>query len=169
MSILSEEKISAILKSLGPNMLYEGGLLSFARAIEAAVLEAQAEQEPVAWRYKIIPPGWTYSEKKPSRDFAGDAWDRWEVTPLYAAPIVTNVPVQPDMRQLHDNILEVVAKQLHYFDNVEKLKSMISAEEMADALDGGIDRYLNDYVFRAKTRSLTTRLLQVLTEAEGKK
>ena len=66
--------------------------IGYEQGKKAAVLEAQSKQEPVAWRYKIIPPGWTYSEKKPSRDFAGDAWDRWEVTPLYAAPVV-----QPDM------------------------------------------------------------------------
>lgn len=169
MSILSEEKISAILKSLGPNMLYEGGLLSFARAIEAAVLEAQSKQKPVGWQRRIrypdagVIPEWLQCSTEEANSI-DSRFPSFEYRRIYAAPVV-----QPDMRQLHDNILEVVTKQLHYFDNVEKLKSMVSAEEMADALDGGIDRYLNDYVFRAKTRSLTTRLLQVLTEAEGKK
>ena len=46
------------------------------------------QQEPVAWRYKITPPYWTYSDKEPNKDFAGDAWGRWEVTPLYAFPMI---------------------------------------------------------------------------------
>ena len=47
---------------------------------------AQPEPEPVAWRYKIVPPAWTYSDKQPNPEFAGSAWERWQVQPLYAAP-----------------------------------------------------------------------------------
>jgi hypothetical protein len=47
---------------------------------------ARPEQEPVAWRYKINPPLWTYSPKYPNKELAGNAWDSWQVTPLYTAP-----------------------------------------------------------------------------------
>jgi hypothetical protein len=44
------------------------------------------KQEPVAWRYKITSPNWTYSDKQPNREFAGDAWERWQTQPLYTSP-----------------------------------------------------------------------------------
>jgi hypothetical protein len=48
--------------------------------------DLDAKQDPVAWRYMICPPHWTYSDRFPNKEFAGDAWDRWQVTPLYTAP-----------------------------------------------------------------------------------
>jgi hypothetical protein len=62
---------------------YESKMQLAEHAWEQALEE---KQEPVAWRYKISPPFWTYSEKYPNKEFAGDAWDKWQVTPLYAAP-----------------------------------------------------------------------------------
>ena len=40
----------------------------------------------VAWRYKMIPPGWTYSDQEPNRDFFGDAWNRIQVSALIVKP-----------------------------------------------------------------------------------
>ena len=40
----------------------------------------------VAWRYKVIPPGWTYSDQEPNRDFFGDAWNRIQVSALIIKP-----------------------------------------------------------------------------------
>ena len=43
----------------------------------------------VAWRYKMIPPGWTYSDQEPNRDFFGDAWNRIQVSALIVKPVET--------------------------------------------------------------------------------
>lgn len=53
----------------------------------AALKEAikQHDAEPVAWRYKIIPPDWTYSEKKPDFNFIGSTC-ALTVQPLFASP-----------------------------------------------------------------------------------
>lgn len=82
MSILSEEKIEQLFKSMH-GFPYPNDLYAFARAIEAAVLEAQGKQEPVAyvvdrdacmvwWNDKF-----THISQAPKKG-----------TPLYAAPVV---------------------------------------------------------------------------------
>ncbi len=81
MNILTDDEIVANWLEFDS---YNEHALPFARAIEAAILAKLGE--PVAWRYKIIPPGWTYSDNKPNKGFAGSAWDRWQVTPLYRLP-----------------------------------------------------------------------------------
>ena len=61
-----------------------GNEILIAEAIEAAVLEAQGKQEPVAWCF--VQNGFThYTDDK--RDWY-DAVGVEEVTPLYAAPVV---------------------------------------------------------------------------------
>lgn len=48
---------------------------------------AKYRDAPVAaWRYKMIPPGWTYSDQEPNRDFFGDAWNRIQVSALIVKP-----------------------------------------------------------------------------------
>ena len=84
---LSDDQIKEVW-SVSCGNTQEEMRIDFARAIEAAVLEAQAKQEPVAWCF--VQNGFThYTDDK--RDWY-DAVGVEEVTPLYAAPIV-----QPDM------------------------------------------------------------------------
>lgn len=47
---------------------------------------AQPEPKPVAWRYKITPPYWTYSDHEPNQKFAGSALNSCQAQPLYTAP-----------------------------------------------------------------------------------
>lgn len=48
---------------------------------------AKYRDAPVAaWRYKMISPGWTYSDQEPNRDFFGDAWNRIQVSALIVKP-----------------------------------------------------------------------------------
>ena len=75
------------------------------RGLLRSLAAPPVQSEPVAWRYKLIPPGWTYSESMPDKEFAGDAWERWQVTPLYAAPQARDgwIPASeqlPDIGQL---------------------------------------------------------------------
>ena len=54
---------------------------------QLATLRQKIEDAPVvAWRYKMIPPGWTYSDQEPNRDFFGDAWNRIQVSALIVKP-----------------------------------------------------------------------------------
>lgn len=95
MSLLSDEKILEIARKLA----YMDNL-TFARAIEAAVLEAHGKQEPVAWLARGIHGGKVIAAKL--HDYKQDAdntasvfiehYGAAETVPLYAAPVV-----QPDM------------------------------------------------------------------------
>jgi hypothetical protein len=59
-------------------------LAKLCRAIEAAVLEAQEKQEPVAWVYTVNNSHSVFSAEKPPED----AYDEGTLYPLYAAPVV---------------------------------------------------------------------------------
>jgi len=92
MNLLSDEKIETlwqehVLPGFGNQQKFISPTV-FARAIEAAVLEAQGKQEPVAWAYTINNSHSVFSAEKPPED----AYDEGTLYPLYAAPVV-----QPDM------------------------------------------------------------------------
>ena len=82
---------------------------------------SQPEPEPVAWRYKIIPSGWTYSEDEPDKNFAGSAWERWQVQPLYTAP------PQREWQGLTNEEYEAMAEQYVtncYFDTLKYARAI---------------------------------------------
>lgn len=82
--LLSEEKILEISEQVAcTNDLALGYSIALARAIEAAVLEAQ-KQEPVAWVYTVNNSHSVFSAEKPPED----AYDEGTLYPLYAAPVV---------------------------------------------------------------------------------
>lgn len=90
-----------------------------------------------------------------------DGWEAAEAKHKAGAPL--------DKKRLCDDITEEVAKQLHYFDNAEKINTMLTAKEVSEALDGSVNRYRNDYVFHARVSSLVASMMQVIAAAEGKK
>ena len=91
--------------------------------IEAAVLEAQGKQEPVAWAYTINNSHSVFSAEKPPED----AYDEGTLHPLFAAPVV-----RPDMvmvpRKPTEVMLEVMAK-LQFHAPQERYRAMIAAAE----------------------------------------
>ena len=83
------------------------------------------EQEPVAWRYKICREYWTYSEKYPDKEFAGDAWERWQVTPLYTAPpskpwvSLSDEDITRATGEVYGNIFKAPQKTLSFAKAIE--------------------------------------------------
>jgi len=77
-------------------------------AIEAAVLEAQGKQEPVAWAYTINNSHSVFSAEKPPED----AYDEGTLYPLYAAPVV-----RPDMVMVPREPTEAMLNSCYAFDN----------------------------------------------------
>lgn len=66
--------------------------------------------------------------------------------------------------RLQDDVVGVVVRHLHYFDNYERCSSMKTAAEANGAIEGGIERYRNDPIFRAKAESMTAVLMQIIRE-----
>jgi chromosome segregation ATPase len=67
-------------------------------------------------------------------------------------------------RELRDQFTEVIAWSLHYTENTQSINTMQTASEIMSALDGGIDRYRNDYGYHAKVDSIVAKLLQVIEQ-----
>lgn len=94
--------------------------------LRTAIAELEAA-EPVAWRYKVIPPYWTYSDKKPNKEFEGEYWDKWEVTSLYSHPS----PAVPDgwLRAVDEAMvsshLGIASASDSYEDAKKKLNDLI--------------------------------------------
>ena len=84
--------------------------------------------EPVAWRYKMIPPGWTYSDKKPDRDFFGSAWDRIQVTPLYLHP-------DPRVAELEAVLVEAREALVPYMKYVDGTKILNHPAQVVAKID----------------------------------
>jgi hypothetical protein len=70
-----------------------------------------------------------------------------------------------NMRKLHDDITDVLARGLHYTENVEKVIAMRTAAEVTTAMEGGIDRYTNDPIFRVKVQTLVHQVMEVVRAA----
>ena len=67
-----------------------------------------------------------------------------------------------DYRKLNNDITGVVAKGLHYLENLEATQKMVTCEEVIRATDGGIERYRNDPIYHAKVQMLVAHLLEVI-------
>lgn len=67
-------------------------------------------------------------------------------------------------QRLHDDVIGVVARQLHYYENYNKISSLKTSVEVIESLDGGVERFRNDHFFRARVQSLTFALMQVIRE-----
>lgn len=64
-----------------------------------------------------------------------------------------------DYRRLSDEIADLMVARLNYFDEMPKLGADYSFDEAQAAMNGGIDRYRNDPVFRAKVMSLVADVM----------
>ena len=69
-----------------------------------------------------------------------------------------------DYKYLQDKIVEIVAHRLNYYDLTDDGIAQRTFDEVAASLDGALDRYRNDPVFRSKTISLSCGLMQGITE-----
>lgn len=73
-----------------------------------------------------------------------------------------------DKRSISNKITDVVAAQLHYFDEIENVHlSACKADEIAAILDAAIDRYRSDPKFYAKVTSMVAQLMQRLYETDA--
>lgn len=65
-----------------------------------------------------------------------------------------------------DQITDVVARQLNYFDHPIAVQPWESYEDILRRIDDNvhIERYRNDPVFHAKVRSLVARVMTVISE-----
>ena len=59
-----------------------------------------------------------------------------------------------DYRILSDEITDLMVARLNYFDELPKLGGNYSFAEAKATMDGGIERYRNDPIFRAKVMSV---------------
>ena len=139
MSLLSDEQAQKIFQSEHCNISKDlAGILY--RAIEAAVLEAQGKQKPVAWLARGIHGGKAIAAKL--HDYKQDAdntasvflkhYGAAETVPLYAAPVV-----QPDMvmvpREPSETIVKAMEQQWMCGSQIDMAKreyrAMIAAAE----------------------------------------
>jgi hypothetical protein len=70
-----------------------------------------------------------------------------------------------DLRRLNYDITETVAKGLHYLENVEKVSHLKTAEEVSNAVDGGVERYMDDPIYHAKVQMLAHQIMRAIDSA----
>lgn len=70
-----------------------------------------------------------------------------------------------DLNKLHNEITEEIAHGLHYLDNVEMIVGLKTAAEVQAAVEGGMDRYMNDPIFRRKVQTLVARVMTRVSAA----
>lgn len=130
--MLTDEQINEIVREAarGSATRRDGSTsMRIARAVEAAVLEAQGKQEPVAWVYypKGVGEKYVTYTNPASLNLGKQAGRIAYIQPLYAAPVV-----QPDMvmvpREPTEAMLEVMAK-LQFHAPQERYRAMIAAAE----------------------------------------
>ena len=155
--MLTDEQINEIVREAarGSATRRDGSTsMRIARAVEAAVLEAQGKQEPVAWVYYPKGVGEKYFTltNPASLDLGKNAGWIAHIQPLYAAPValphngIASTPeqvdeivdaicakvVRPDMvlvpREPTEAMLEVMAK-LQFHAPQERYRAMIAAAE----------------------------------------
>lgn len=64
----------------------------------------------------------------------------------------------------HDKILDCVIQLLHYQDNCGKIDVLKTAEEVTNFVLGGVPRYMNDSMFRARCDQMTSQLYKVVND-----
>jgi hypothetical protein len=74
-----------------------------------------------------------------------------------------------NLRKLNDDLTDVVAQNLHYFDHQDKIFSMKTSDEVRLALEGGIARYQSDPVFAAKVKTMVAQVIRCVSNAAVEK
>lgn len=126
MSLLSDEKILELAHRRATKVRND---------IEAAVLEAQSEQEPVASLYKwqMAATGTLMLTDSPPDD--GEAFDGYEEIPVFAAPIIANANVQPDCRAIANQIVSNLEGRKRVIDlDLEEALVEEIMQEMEDTI-----------------------------------
>lgn len=71
-----------------------------------------------------------------------------------------------DYRKINDQVTEEIAQVLHYIDNIDSISKLTSARDIGNIMSGGLDRYMQDLIFRAKVRMLVASVMGVITRNE---
>ena len=61
-------------------------------------------------------------------------------------------------KRLYDDMTEIVAEALQYFERMDTATGLMSFDDVEDAIKVSIERYRSDPRFRAKVQSLVGRL-----------
>lgn len=72
-----------------------------------------------------------------------------------------------DKHRLSDSITAIVINALHYFEQVDSGKSVVSVADTTSTLDAAYMRYCTDPVLRAKVTMLVVRLMDVCTDSDN--
>lgn len=70
-----------------------------------------------------------------------------------------------NLRKLNDDLTDVVAQNLHYFDHQDTIFSMTTSDEVRLALEGGIARYQSDPVFAANVKTMVAQVIRCVSNA----
>ena len=65
-----------------------------------------------------------------------------------------------NIAKLHSNFIDIVASELHYFEEVEKLTDSSKSNEVEYIIDGWKDKYRTDSNFRLKVQRIVVQLTQ---------
>lgn len=69
------------------------------------------------------------------------------------------VRCEPNYRRISESVAEEIIHAMHYWDHYDKIDlSTASADDILRCTEGGIERYRNDPIFRAKVMSLTSAI-----------
>lgn len=77
-----------------------------------------------------------------------------------------------NLKRLNDDLTETIARSLHYLENQDEIFSMETSAEVRAAVEGGVERYLNEPAFAAKVKSLVAQVMicvQIAAGGEGRK
>ena len=69
-------------------------------------------------------------------------------------------------RKLHNEITDVVVEALQHFEHIDRKGVPQTFEEAQASIDGAVDRYRNDPIFRAKAQMLVARITAVVQDNE---
>lgn len=86
--------------------------------------------------------------------------------PLLFLRVADKMEDEMDYRKINDQITKEVAQVLHYIDNVDVVSKLTSARDIINITSGGLDRYNQDLIFRAKVRMLVASVMEVITRNE---
>lgn len=67
-------------------------------------------------------------------------------------------------KRLSDDMTEIVAEALQYFERMDGATGLMSFDDVTEATRGSIKRYQNDPCFRTKVQSLVARLTAAVQE-----
>jgi hypothetical protein len=70
-------------------------------------------------------------------------------------------------KKLSEDIHDIVAQRLHYFERVNDLNlNIASAQEVINLAEGGRSRYHTDYRFKQRVRTIAAAVLQAVRQSE---